>query len=258
MSQFPPSTPPPPPPPSDGIPAQGGGQPAEAGAAISYGWKKFQEHWGEILVALLIGFGILVVLGILGYVVQNSLLDTGTCRVKVTNDTIRTTGCGGPGFVTRILVWALFQFLIFLGQSAIALFVIRAALMIVRGQKLEVSRVMTAEDLGPYVVGAILVGIMTFVGFVLCIIPGILVLFFTIFWGYFVVDQNMGAVDAITASYNLVKDNAGAVLVFLLLGWLVTIAGAIACGVGLIVAIPVVVIATGYMYMRLRGEPVVV
>ena len=161
------------------------------------------------------------------------------------------------GFVTRILVWALVQFLIFLGQSAIALFVIRAALMIVRGQKLEASRVMTAENLGPYVVGAILVGILTFVGFVLCIIPGILVLFFTIFWGYFVVDQNMAPVDAITASYNLVKDNAGAVLVFLIFGWVVMLAGAIVLLVGLIVAIPVVIIATGYMYMRLRGEPVV-
>ena len=66
----------------------------------------------------------------------------------------------------------------------------------------------------------------------------------------------MSPIEAITASFNLVKDNLGTVIIFWLLTILATIAGAIVCGVGLIVAIPVVVIATGYMYKRLQGEPV--
>lgn len=262
MSQFPPGStpppPPPPPPPGGGVPPAGGGnQPAEAGAAISYGWNKFKDNWGEIIVALIVGFVIIVVLAVIGALIQNALLDTGSCTVKFTNNGItRSGGCDSPGFFTRIIAYGIVQVLVFLGQMALQLFIIRATLMIVRGERLEASKIMTAQNLGPYALGAIVVAILTFVGFILCIIPGILVIFFTFFWGYFVVDKNMSPIDAITASYNLVKDNIGQVLVFILLSWVVMLAGVIACGVGIIVAWPVVIIATGYMYKRLQGEPV--
>src|SRR6478736_4887923 len=200
MSQFPPESPPPapppPPPPGGGMPVGGGSQPAEPGAAFSYGWKKFQEHWQAVLVALIIGFVIIVVLGVIGYLIQSALTST------------------------------------------------------------DASKVMSTDRLGSYILGAIIVGILTFVGFILCILPGIAVGIFVLFWGYFLVDKGMSPIEAITASLNLVKDNLGPVFIFWLLTILITIAGAIVCGVGLIVAVPVVVIATGYMYKRLQGEPV--
>lgn len=128
--------------------------------------------------------------------------------------------------------------------------------MLVRGERLQASKVMSTERLGSYMVGAVIVGIMTFIGFILCIIPGIAVAFLTLFWGYFLVDKNLSPMEAITVSYNLVKENVGPVILFLLLSWVVILVGAIACGIGLIVAWPVVIIATGYMYKRLQGEPV--
>ena len=244
-------------PPGGGMPTAGGNQPAEGAAAIKYGWEKFKENWSDIVVALLIGFAVIVVLGIVGYLIQSSMTSVDECKVNINNGVFRTSGCGdSPGFFTSLLAAGLFQFLIFLGSSVLQLFVIRATLMIVRGQKLEASAVMSTENLGAYMIGAIIVGILTFVGFILCILPGIAVAFLTVFWGYFVVDKNMSPIDAITASYNLVKDNAGAVFVFLLLSWVTIVIGAIVCGVGLIVAWPVVIIATGYMYKRLQGEPV--
>ena len=142
-------------------------------------------------------------------------------------------------------------------MSILQLFVIRATLMIVRGEPLDASKVMSTDRLGSFIVGAIIVAVLTFVGFILCILPGIAVGIFALFWGYFLVDKDLSPIEAITASFNLVKDNFGPVIVFWLLTILITIAGAIVCGVGLIVAIPVVVIATGYMYMRLQNQPVV-
>lgn len=235
----------------------GGSQPAEGAAAIKYGWEKFRDNWGDIVLALIIGFAAIVVLTIIGIVIQSSLTSVDECKVNINNGVIRSSGCGdSPGFFMSIVAGGILQFLIFLGSSVLQLFVIRATLMIVRGQKLEASAVMSTENLGAYIIGAIIVGIMTFVGFILCILPGIAVAFLTVFWGYFVVDKNMSPMEAITASYNLVKDNAGAVFVFLILSWVTILVGAIACGVGLIVAWPVVIIATGYMYKRLQGEPV--
>src|SRR6478609_6816560 len=263
MSQLPPESPPPapppPPPPGGGMPVGGGSQPAEPGAAFSYGWEKFKEHWQAVLVALVIGFVIIVVLGVIGYLIQSAITSTDACHVRSTPNGLKFSGgCGdsGPGFFTYLFASALFQFLVFLGISVLQLFVIRATLMIVRGEPLDASKVMSTDRLGAYLVGAIIVGVLTFVGFILCILPGIAVGIFALFWGYFLVDKGMSPVEAITASFNLVKDNFGPVLLFWFLTILVTIAGAIVCGVGLIVAIPVVVIGTGYMYMRLQGQPV--
>lgn len=262
MSQFPPQSPPPPPPPppppgGGGYPVSGGNQPADATSAISYGWKKFQEHWQGIIVALIIGFVAIVVLAIIGTLIRSSLTSVDECKVNVNNGVIKTSGCGGgPSFFVQLLASALLQFLIFLGSCVLQLFIIRATLKIVRGEPFEASTIMTTENLGPYVIGAIIVGILTFVGFILCIIPGILVAFFTMFWGYFIIDKNMSPTEAITASFNLVKEHAGAVIIFLILSWVVLFIGAILCGIGLFVAWPVVIIATGYMYKRLQGEPV--
>ena len=44
--------PPPPPPSPYGAPQPAGGGP-DAGAAISYGWKKFQENVGPMLIVVL-------------------------------------------------------------------------------------------------------------------------------------------------------------------------------------------------------------
>ncbi len=238
------------------MPAGGGNQPAEASAAIKYGWEKFKGNWGEITVALIIGFVAIVVLSVIGYFIRDSLTSVDECRVNINEGVFRTSGCESPGFFTTLIANGIFQVLYYLGTMVLQLFVIRATLMIVRGEKLEASKIMSVENFGPYVLTGLLVGVLTFVGLILCVLPGLAVMFFTMFWGYFVVDKKMSPIEAITASFNLVKENAGAVIIFLLLSWVVTIVGAIACGVGLIVAIPVVTIATGYMYKRLQGEPV--
>jgi uncharacterized membrane protein len=263
MSQFPPGSappppPPPPPPPGGGLPASGGNQPAEATAAIKYGWEKFKDNWGEIVVALIIGFAVIVVLAIIGIVIRSSLTSVDKCTVRSTSNGITISGsCGSsPGFFTQLFASALVQFLIFLGSSILQLFVIRATLMLIRGERLEASKVMSTENLGTFMVAAVIVAVLTFVGFLLCILPGIAVAFLTIFWGYFLVDKQLAPMDAIKASYELVKNNVGPVILFLLLSWVVLVVGAIACGIGLIVAWPVVIIATGYMYKRLQGEPV--
>ncbi|MGZ4711483.1 MAG: hypothetical protein ACXVLO_09015 [Acidimicrobiia bacterium] len=239
------------------MPVGGGSQPADGPTAIKYGWEKFQQNWQVIVIALIIGFVAMVVLGGIGFIIQRSMTSVDSCTVRLNNGVIRSSGCGGgPSFFTTLLASALFEFLFYLGGTILQYFVIRATLIIVRGERLEAANVMSFESFGPYFVTAILVGILTFIGFVLCILPGIAVAFFTMFWGYFVVDKNLSPVDAIKASFELVKNNVGTVLVFLILSWVVTIIGVIACIVGLIVAMPVVTIATGYMYKRLQGEPV--
>ncbi len=73
---------------------------------------------------------------------------------------------------------------------------------------------------------------------------------------YFILDQDLGAWESIKASFSFVKDNIGNLLLLLILTWIALFVGALLCGLGLFVAVPVVVIAQAYAYKMLRGQPV--
>ena len=81
--------------------------------------------------------------------------------------------------------------------------------------------------------------------------------FLTSYTLLFIVDKQMGAIDAIKASYELVTKNLGNTLVYWLLASLITLVGACLCGLGLLVAIPVALVGYAYTYRRLQNQPVV-
>ncbi|HQR81156.1 MAG TPA: hypothetical protein PLT68_13155, partial [Actinomycetota bacterium] len=82
------------------------------------------------------------------------------------------------------------------------------------------------------------------------------VAFFGSFFVYFILDQDAGAWDSIMKSFAFVKDNIGNLLLLLILSFIAVFVGALLCGLGLFVAIPVTVIAQAYTYKVLRGQPV--
>ena len=96
----------------------------------------------------------------------------------------------------------------------------------------------------------------TFLGTLLCYIPGIIAAFLLDWTMFYVVDQDMAPVDAVKASVKFVTDHLGDTIVFYLLGIVVLIVGAILCLVGLLVAVPVILIGAAYTFRRLNGEQV--
>jgi len=131
----------------------------------------------------------------------------------------------------------------------------RGALLIADGKKVTVKDFLSADKLVPVVLGGILVGIATFIGLLLCIIPGIIVAFFAQFYVYFIMDKNMGAVESIKASFSFVKENFGQLILFFLASMVAIFIGALLCGVGLLVAYPVVFLANGFVYRKLQNPP---
>ena len=105
-------------------------------------------------------------------------------------------------------------------------------------------------------IAAILIAVATAIGTILCYIPGVIVGFLTMYTILFVVDKKLSAVDAIKASFELVTKNFGHTFVFWLLAAICLFIGALLCGIGLLVAAPVVLIGLAYTYRRLQGEPV--
>jgi uncharacterized membrane protein len=236
------------------MPVGGASQPADGPSAIQYGWLKFRDNWSEIIVAVIIGFALILVVEVVGYLLFHGLTDSNKVRCSFSSSGFNCSE--GPSFFARLAAQGIYNALFWLAGAALQLFVIRATLQIVRGERLDASKIMSGENVGPYIVAALIVAVAAFVGFIFLVIPGLVVLFFAHFYGYFIVDKNMSPIEAIGASFNLVKSNLGVVFVFYLLCLLVTLVGLLACLVGLVIAWPVVVIATGYMYKRLQGEPV--
>ena len=69
-------------------------------------------------------------------------------------------------------------------------------------------------------------------------------------------DRNLSAIDSIKASYEIVKANFVQVLLVWLVIAVITTVGAVLCGVGLLVAVPVAVLLEVYAYRRLSGGQV--
>ena len=124
------------------------------------------------------------------------------------------------------------------------------------GKPFDLKTMFSTDQLGQYIVGAILVAIGTTIGYFLCVIPGLIFMFMSFFWGYFLIDKKLSPVESIKASIALVNKNVGTLIGFFIGSIIAYAVGALLCGIGLLVAIPVVVLASGYMYRRLQGEQV--
>ncbi len=230
--------PPPPPPPVPGAPA------FQVGEAFTYGWKKFQEHLGPILIAMLI---FIVVAGAVNFIAS---LFVGGFGEMTDPDDIGIGMFFGVGYLFFSLLSALVSLLI---QAA----VVRGALEITKGERVDLSTFLSTEHLGQVVIAAILLAIGTAIGLILCIIPGLILIFFSMFTYQFILDKGLPAFDAIKASFALVNQHLGSVVGLFFASILAFIIGALLCGIGLIVAIPVTIIATAYAYRILSGQTVV-
>jgi hypothetical protein len=234
---MPPAAPPPPPPPVPGA------APFQVGDAFNYGWKKFQEYLGPILIAMLL---FLVVAGVVNFI---GALFAGGFGEIADPDNIGIGMFFSFGYIVFSLLGALVSLLI---QAA----VVRGALDITKGERIELSTFLSTENLGQIVLAAILLAIGTTIGIILCVIPGLILIFYSQFTYQFIIDKGLPAWDAIKASFDMVNRNLGTVVVLFLASLLAFFIGAILCGIGLLVTIPVTIIATAYAYRMMSGQTV--
>ena len=239
------------PPPAGGAPPPAGGgypQPAaqpygggggsvaaqlDVGSAISYGWKKFTENVVPFILLVLAVFVVIVVLNIVQAVLTPS----------------------DGGFLA--LLWILFlAILIMVASMIVQAGVWRAGLAVTKGEEPSLTMLTDTTNIGPYILTSIVVGIVAAIGFVLCIIPGIIWMIFAVFAPILSLDRGMAPGEAISTSINWVKERFGEVFLILLACWAVYLVGALLCGVGLLVSIPVALTAIVYTYRAFNGESV--
>lgn len=250
-------TPPPPAPSYAAFAASPAEGPWTVGNSFSYGWAKFQQYLGPILIAMLVLFiGGAIIAGIWFAIIaaiSSAMYPTAATIDPNTGVLVLNTG---PGFFASLVFGALGMLVYYTVGGFIQAAITRAALAVTEGRPIETATILSTDRIGPIILTAFLVSVATSIGYLFCGIGALIVGFFLAFTYYFLLDQNLSPVDSMKASFEFVRARLGDLIVFYLACVVVYLIGAVLCGIGLIVAFPLVVLATAYTYKKLTNQAV--
>ncbi len=255
------------------------------GGAIAYGWRATWKYfWRFLLVAVI-------------YVAINAAVSTVTGLVSPSD--LDGQGMDALDMFTAASYSVLSiaaSIVGFLVSAFLLLGLIRVALGVVKGNRVEVGEIFSFNGFGRYLLNSILIGIVMAVILAIVLVPtllltiatenvlwialgGVLSVVFVVlislaftFFGYLILDKDSRGVSSLGASWALVRPHFWSILGLNLLVALIAVAliiGAVVAGVlmlviGLLVTLPVAgVLAFGistlsiaFAYRTISGEPV--
>jgi uncharacterized membrane protein len=106
-----------------------------------------------------------------------------------------------------------------------------------------------------YLGASILLALAVAIGFVLLIVPGIILGLMFMFTTFVVIERELGPIDAMSESHRLTRGHKSRLFGFVLLLLLINVLGVLALVVGLLVSIPVSTLAFVHAYRVLGGKP---
>ncbi len=151
-------------------------------------------------------------------------------------------------------VWPL-ALVVQLAQLAWSLVLVRTALGLVEGHAPRLSPIEPLlRGFIPFVLISFVFGLLVGVGFVLLVVPGVLL---ALRFGYapmLVADTGLSVGDALRESARLTQGFRGGLFAFGLAMVAVNVLGALALGLGLLLSVPTTVIAAAYVLRGLQGR----
>jgi uncharacterized membrane protein len=232
--------------------SHGGGQQVDIGEAFSWAWNKFSKNAVPLIVATLVFGLILIVIQALAQLVSYLVAPSSDYDSYDGGFSFGYSATGSAG----VLVLFLGSLITFVAVGAISSAYLGGILDIVNGQEVQIGSFFKPRNIGNVVVASLIVGIVTSIGYALCFLPGLAVTVFTMFTTVAIVDRNLSAIDGIKASIDIVKANFGRVLLIWLVVVAITLVGAVVCGIGLLVAVPVSTLFLVYAYRKLTSGQV--
>jgi uncharacterized membrane protein len=200
-------------------------------SAVDFGWETFKKRpWffvGSSLVILLIYLAVDTVTG----VVDGALTDA----------------ADKPSAIGSVVNLVLGTFI----SMGVAAFYLNAH---DSPDTVSLSSLWHPQPFWKYLGASILTGIAIVLGFILLIVPGIIVLLMLMFVTFIVIDRELGPIEAMKESKRLAHGHKWALLGFLLVLALINLLGVLALGVGLLVSIPVSSLAFVHAYRVLGGR----
>ena len=200
--------------------------PWRASQALSYGWSRIKGDAATILGTLVV---VILISGALNAIERNVAM---------------------PAFISLALQLGTFVVQCFL-TAGTTLF----CLKVVRVEQYEIGDIFKGGRwLLPIMGAAILMGIIVGFGFILLIVPGIILGLGLSMTFYCVVDRNEGPIEAMKTSWEITKGFRADIFLFWLLSLFLVLGGLLAFCVGVFVAIPVIQVGWAFAYVSISGQ----
>ena len=204
-------------------------------ASFNFGWLKFKQK-----ASLFIGIAIFIT-------VLSSIQQSYQLAEKDVLD-------GTPGLYLYILT--LLGFLI---SSYLSLGVWRIMIKHSRNEEIEFSDLfrVSFKNLINYLIANLVAGIVTLIGFIFFIVPGIHIALRLMFISAYIVDENQNFEQALKSSWAITKGHTVKLFIWGLLATAIVILGFLSLIFGLFIAMPIVSLAYAFLYLKLREEDIV-
>lgn len=216
-------------------PQQGEPQPWDVGDVVKLAWRLYAANWAPLTGA----FFVMTLIGIIPQQLPRVLAATGVLDEQSTSFAIVALVCGVVAFV--------------IGQFFSVGFT-RALLRVARTGQARFADVFSGgSGFLSYFAASILLGLGILLGLVVFIVPGIILMLGTVLAHPYIVDQGMGPIDAIRASWAATDGHKGNLFVWWLASIGIVLLGLAACCVGYLPAVTLVSLGVVIIYLRLAG-----
>lgn len=139
-------------------------------------------------------------------------------------------------FILSVIGWVV--------QTIVAMGLFKIAIKFANGQKGDFSDLFAcASSFIPYVLGSLLYSLIVLGGLILLIVPGIIWAIRYQFFPYFIIDKKCKVFEALQKSSDATQGAK----------WRLFIVGVMTFFIGLFVTIPITMVATAYVYLRLSS-----
>ncbi|WP_235672313.1 hypothetical protein, partial [Mycolicibacterium fortuitum] len=250
-----------------------GAAPYSVGDAFSWAWNKFLKHPVELIVPGLVYGAALGAVYVVLMLIASAVSPDTTTSYESYDSGISFSSSSNLGAAGGAVMLVGGILLLIMG-GWIASAYTAGLLDIANGQPVTIGSFFKPRNVGNVILATVLVGLISFAVIFLLFLPSILVpglalLSMVLIWvaefllgALFLfttvaaVDRNLSGVEAVKASFNLAKAKYGTVLLTVLVMMAISLVGSIPCGLGLLVAIPLVLLIQVYAWRRLSGGPV--
>lgn len=206
-----------------------GSEPIDVIACVKRGFDLTKRQFGIILLVGLVYFAVFVPLSMVLGIIQGI---TGAMTPRNTESI---------SSVIAPLVMVVSQVVVQVFSMFLALGMTRIGLNLVSGKTVSVGMLFGEGRKLLRVFGAaIIVGLMVLGGLLLLIVPGIYIALRYSQYMMAIVDRDMGVMESLSYSSSITTNNRWKLFLLYLLACAIAIAGLLACGVGLIFAMPVI------------------
>lgn len=196
------------------------------GESLTFGWETLKKRPLMIIGAFAVAFIVSTVI--------STLLDPG----KDAPLTLMTFLMGAASFIVGLMV-----------ELGLTTFSLRAHDSV---ETVQINDLWNPGAFFRYVIGQVAVGLIVIVGLILLIVPGIIFALMFLFTSYLIVDKHMKPFDAIKESMRITKGHKWQLFLFVLTIIGINILGLLALAIGLLVSIPVSMLAVVHVYRKIE------